>query len=188
MKKSVASLLAAVALSVSAANAQPAPGNCSNAVTMTSFSGYVDCRGAFSGNINGSSSELTQLNSFGGPWAGTWSWQGKSDDIAPANGPFTSSPTVASTSITFDAPISGFFVIGIKQATFFSYYLYNEAAPISAINISSIGTAPNNPGFSHVALYTRPSSTTVTPEPSTYILMTAGLTVLGLVSGRRRSV
>ncbi|MGV3707443.1 MAG: hypothetical protein ACO1Q7_01285 [Gemmatimonas sp.] len=44
MKKSLAVAALSLALSAPvAANAQPTPGNCTNALNMTSFVGYLDC-------------------------------------------------------------------------------------------------------------------------------------------------
>ena len=190
MKKYVGLALASVALfAPKVARADPPIGACASALTMVSFPGYVDCKGAFSGNINGSASELTALNAFGGPWAGTWTWDGSSDDVG--HGPFTSDPpTIGATgTLTFDSPFSGKFVVGIKQCKYYSWYLFYEVAPISSINVDSRGTCGND-GFSHVGLYEGTGgigrTLSVTPEPATMTLMATGLVGLVGVGLRRK--
>ena len=183
-RKTIARALALVGVAAAPVLAQPRQGACADALTMTASPFYLGCRGAFEGNINGSASELTQLTGFGGAWNVTWTWRGKSDDAN--DGPFTGDPpgSSATGTIGFDAPLSGLFVIGIKQSRFYSYYLFNATSPISSIPIDSRGTAPDNAGFSHVGLYQGPS--TVIPEPSTYALLGTGILGLLGVSARRR--
>jgi hypothetical protein len=185
MKRTLSAMGAALLLALpSLASAQLV--SCTAATTMLAAPGYLDCRGAIVGNINGSAAELAVLDGFGGPWAGAWTFVGKSDDAG--NGPFTTSPPAdgpANSVLTFDAPIVGKFVIGIKQAEFHSFYLYDSNTPITSIPISSLGTAPDNAGFSHVGVYVTPSSTV--PEPSTYALMATGLGALVLMARRRRA-
>ena len=72
----------------------------------------ADCRGSFSGNINGNVSETTFLDTTWGALAGgSFDYLGKSDD--PGNGPFTGNPSATSGTLTFDTPITGWFVIGL---------------------------------------------------------------------------
>ncbi len=170
----------------SVAQAQaPAPTeNCASANLMiTPAPPYVDCRGAFSGNINGNISETNYLTS---EFGGTWVWVGKSDDAG--NGPFSAGVSGTSGTLMFDAPITGMFVLGIKAASNYSYYRYNAASAIASLPFQTIGTATNNQnvpqGISHAGLYVRQSQ--VVPEPSTYLLMAAGLAALGAVARKRR--
>ena len=149
-----------------------------------------DCEGSFVGNINGNASEATFLNATWGATAGgTFSFLGKSDDAG--NGPFTGDPDVATLgTLTFDAPITGWFVIGLKAANNFSYYLFNATSPLSSLTFdSTAGVAVNRNGVpqasSHANLY---AVAAPVPEPETYALMLAGLAAVGWLSKRRKVV
>lgn len=156
---------------------------------LTTFTALAStaCAGSFVGNINGSATEVTFLNSTFG---GSFTYTGKSDDAG--NGPFTGNPTVSTLgTLTFDSPLLGMFVIGLKAADNYSYYLFNALVPTSSLTFSSTaGVAVNGNGIpqalSHAALYSgvvRP-----VPEPETYALLMAGLAALGFVSRRRRRI
>lgn len=149
----------------------------------TTFSalGASACRGSFVGNINGSAAELSYLDS---QWSNTFTYLGKSDDAG--SGPFTSKETgTTNVTLTFDQAISGTFVIGLKAAHNYSYYLFNAATPVSSLTFSSTaGIALNNrdsaQGLSHASLYVA-----AVPEPESYALMIAGLGLMGVVARRR---
>jgi len=149
----------------------------------------TECRGSFGGNINGSSSETAFLNTT---WSslvgGSFTYLGKSDD--GGNGPFTGNPQVDTNgTLTFDAPMSGWFVIGLKASNQFSYYLFDATSPVSSLTFSSTsGVAENGndmpQNLSHGNLYA--FGVTPVPEPETYALMMAGLAAVGWLSRRRK--
>jgi PEP-CTERM motif len=147
----------------------------------------TSCEGSFLGNINGSAEELTGLTGFFG---GTWTYEGKSDDTA--NGPFTDNPTSTSGTLTFDSPISGVFVIGLKAGDNYSYYYFDAGvSSISSLSFdTTAGVATNAQGMaqalSHAALYVGEGVVPGIPEPETYALMLAGLGAITWVARRRR--
>ena len=152
--------------------------------TATTFTALAasDCEGSFSGNINGAQSELDFLATAFGT---SFTYIGKSDN--PGNGPFTGNPQVSMNgTLTFDAPLTGTFVIGLKAANDYSYYLFNAGAPVSSLTFNSTaGVAVNSQGIeqdlSHANLYVG-----AIPEPETYALMLAGLGFVTFISRRRR--
>jgi hypothetical protein len=152
---------------------------CTDTVTTPS---YLSCVGSFVGNLNGAAAELTALtSSFGG----TWAYAGKSDDLG--FGPFTGNPGTNAGTLTFDAAVYGSFVVGLKAATQYSYFLFNGGVSgITSINFTTLGVAQTGGGvaqnLSHAALYLAP-----VPEPQTYALMLLGLVALGAQMRHRRS-
>jgi PEP-CTERM motif len=180
MRLMTAAMTAAFVLAPAPAQAQA----CASATTMTSFASYVSCAGAFTGNLNGSAAELTQLTSL---FSGTWAYLGKSDD---ANfGPFAAGPSGTAGTLTFDASLTGQFIIGIKAGSTYSFYRYNALTGILSMPFETIGTSTNQQGIpqniSHAALYRLTSN--VVPEPSTYALFGTGLLSLGFFARRRRN-
>ena len=153
----------------------------------------TDCRGSFVGNINGDDSETTFLDTAWGALAGgSFDYLGKTDDAGA--GPFASNPgSVTSGTLTFDAPITGWFVIGLKASNQYSYYLFNALSPLSSLTFDStagVATTVNGRGvvipqeLSHANLY---AVAAPVPEPETYALMMAGLAAVGFMSRRRKA-
>jgi hypothetical protein len=181
MTRTSSPFFAAAALVAGLVGAPAHAENCAD-TTFTALAS-IDCAGSFVGNINGSASETTFLNT---EFGSTFTYVGKSDDAG--NGPFTSNPAVnMGGTLTFDSAISGMFVIGLKAANNYSYYLFDAVSPVTSLTFNSTaGVAVNVRGIpqdlSHANLYI----TTAVPEPETYALMLAGLGVVGFMAKRRR--
>jgi hypothetical protein len=182
MHRHVKKIVAAV--TVAALSAPALAEDCTD--TTFSVLAPVACTGSFSGNIHGAPSELSYLGSVFG---GSFTYAGKSDD--GGHGPFTSSPSGATNgTLTFDTPIVGNFVIGLKAANNYSYYFFNAVSSISSLTFDSTsGVATNKhgiaQGLSHASLYVQ--SLQPVPEPETYALMLAGLASVVFVSRRRKA-
>lgn len=150
------------------------------------------CAGAFSGNNEGGGNvalSLTQLaTSFGGTG---WARVGSTDDAS--NGPFSNNVTTGSGTLNFDVALNGYYALGLKTSTSFSFYLFNFTNATNVF-VTTAGVEPpvnaNLKDLSHATLYSVANSSTiiqsVVPEPSTYALMGAGLLALGIVARRRR--
>ncbi len=147
---------------------------------------YVDCIGAITGNDNGNQAGMvnSEWSSYGtfAPVNG-----GTSDQAG--NGPFTS---LDNSPLLFDVPISGYFAVTLKQANFFSIYLFYAQDPVDGIfwdtrGVASNGGANNPDKLSHAVLYAPPGTPLATvPEPSSIMLLGAGLAGFGAATVRRR--
>jgi hypothetical protein len=176
MNKVLYTALLSAALSAPAVHAE-------DCTATTTNPGYVSCAGSFTGNLNGSASEMLALaTDFGG----SWTYAGKSDDAG--SGPFTSNPASPGGTLTFDDTLYGEFVIGLKAADQYSYYLFDAGATgYGAITFDTLGVAVNKndvaQALSHAALYTGVSAV---PEPADVLLLAAGLALVGVNLRRAR--
>lgn len=153
--------------------------SCSGSTATIGNAGYISCQGPTLGNV-----APGQVNTATFAGHGTFSLVGKSDDAG--FGPFGEKNNGATSgTLTFDSVQKGYFVLGIKGGPDFSLYLFNGGTTgIQSLAFDTNGITKGNggagPGLSHFALFTSP-----VPEPETYVLMLAGLGVMGFVAKRR---
>jgi hypothetical protein len=159
---------------------------------------YSQCWGSFSGNNTGAftATSLTYLNSLG---YGNWT-DGGTTNANLVQGPFSLFTGASSGTLTFLAAPTQPFFLALKAGNRFSFFYFDQGLPINAISYTTNGVDVNGrnavpAGLSHATYYTQggftppnngtPPITTV-PEPSTYLLMAAGLAGLAVASRRRR--
>jgi hypothetical protein len=175
--------------------------------TTYRMSWATSCRGAFVGNTN-NTGLTTWLNTAFGGWAPTNSapyyqsfagsltlnltYVGETGD--QNNGPFssfTNNQTVGT--VNFDGLLANRrYILGIKAGPQMSFYLFNSNVVAgNSLVFNTAGTKVNGNDFqamSHASLWLDNTliTTTTTPEPSTYILMAAGLAGIGIAARRRK--
>ena len=145
---------------------------------MTSEPGYLDCSGAFSGNIDNQDVAGQIFADFG--ISGLTEF-----DVTGTNGNQVSGVITV-------ADMASPFVLALKAGNAFSLYLFE--AHTTSIDFDTLGVGfisgnPRNPqvhfgqGLSHATVF---GTVTAVPEPETYALLGAGLAFVGWASRRRR--
>jgi hypothetical protein len=183
-----------LSLALAASLIAPAAASAQSCADMTSLPAYMQCTGALGGNIGDNNDLAAELSLLSSTFGGSYTFIGQTGDAG--FGPFANDPSGSpSGSLNFDNPMTGLFVVGLKGANTYSFYLYNGGvAGISSVTFNMIGSSTNDHGIaqelSHAALYTANGGTVgtnaVVPEPSTYMLMGAGLAALGFAARKRR--
>lgn len=168
--------LAAAALACMGSTARAE--NCGDTLWATAF--YTGCSGSFVGTLNGDVSELAAITArFGGQW----DYVGRSDE--PDAGPFLGNPQVAFNGLlSFDEPVSGYFVLGIVSAGKHSYYGFNTKRRIGGLGFDSlegVATTPQGNPFplDYAVLYLP----VPVPEPAPWLMLAGGA---ALLAWRRR--
>ena len=154
--------------------------------------GATSCRGSFDGNNKNQNAGVLAELANAAFFPGTETLLGSSDDAG--FGPFTGNPSGATGTLTFDALLTGPFVLILKASNNFSiYYIPNAGPGVMSVNYTTAGTSVNAQGIpqglSHATLYrsTGAGNFNVVPEPSTYALLASGMLGLGIFARRRRA-
>jgi hypothetical protein len=175
----------ATVLTVAAAPAQAALVSCTaSTITVLGSGSYTGCSGSWTGND--SNQQAAVLAELGATFLGTWDTDNADKSDSPNFGAFTSNPSTAAGTLTFDSPLTGIFAIALKSSTAFSLFAFNGTGTgITGITYTNNGVSVNRrgipQGLSHAALYT--GSTTPVPEPLTIL---GSVAALGLGSAMRR--
>ncbi len=154
-----------------------------------SVTAFIDCAGSFSGNLGGAltQGQIEVLNAqFGDKGFSYGSGLTYSKSDATGHGLFTDLGDDFTLSFDSGAKATGLFVIGLKQANRYSFYLFDGGtAGIGTIDFNVLGVvSKQTDGLSH-AVYLGNALTAPVPEPESYALMLAGLGVIGFIARRR---
>lgn len=154
-----------------------------------SVTAFIDCAGSFSGNLGGALTQgqievlNAQFGDKGFSYGGGLTYS-KSD--ATGHGLFTDLGDDFTLSFDGGAKATGLFVIGLKQANRYSFYLFDGGtAGVGTIDFNVLGVvSKQTDGLSH-AVYLGNALTAPVPEPESYALMLAGLGAIGFIARRR---
>jgi len=189
-------LLALAAVSTAAAAAKPgapvslASGTPACTAGAVGFS-FVDCAGSFEGNLGGSlsSSQIAALNAqFGDNGFSYASGMVYSKSHAGGNGRSSDDGKHLRPNLHAGTQATGLFVIGLKQANRYSFYLIDGGTSgLSLVNFNVNGVVLGQTGGLSHAVYigNALSQAAPVPEPQTYALMMAGLGAVCFVARRR---
>lgn len=184
-----ASLLALAMASAPAHALTPSGLDCAAYGTSVAM-GALSCSGAWVGNDSNQQTEtLAQLQQDFSGIVGSidWTYAGKTETGNSA-GPFSSVPGGSSGTLTLDAPLTGYFVVGLKAGNRFSLYLFDGGSTgIDSLQYTTSGTSFQNDvpqGLSHASLYI-PHGLPPVPEADTYLMMLAGLGLVGYIARRK---
>ncbi|MCX2864332.1 PEP-CTERM sorting domain-containing protein [Paucibacter sp. PLA-PC-4] len=153
-----------------------------------SVTAFIDCAGSFSGNLGGAltQGQIEVLNAqFGDKGFSYGSGLTYSKSDATGHGLFTDLGDDFTLSFDSGAKATGLFVIGLKQANRYSFYLFDGGtAGIGTIDFKVLGVvSKQTDGLSH-AVYLGNALTAPVPEPESSALMLAGLGAIGFIARR----
>lgn len=146
----------------------------------------IACAGRFN-SVNDANSLPAILDYLNANFAayGPWSHLGQSDPEPGDPSPFQANVEAENGTLLFDDPIAGYFGIILKSSTAISLYILDGGAGTGGVIFNTDGITGQE--LSHAGLWAGGTPTTTIPEPSTYLLMTAGLMAIGAVARRRRN-
>jgi hypothetical protein len=190
MMKNICTALASVlalGLAQTAWAAQPSDSSTACTVGSTSVP-FVDCAGSFGGNLGASltAAQIAVLNTQFGDNGFQYNASmvySKSDAVD--FGVFSDNGKDLSLSFDSGAKATGLFVIGLKQANHYSFYLFDGGtAGIGQIDLggqySDLGHAVYIGNAANIGVIAQ-----AVPEPQSYALLLAGLGAVGFIARRR---
>lgn len=194
MKRSLTlAATAAIAGSVQAVVLAPVAGGPTARVTDTTVPALA-AAGSFAGTDTGNANSVRDtldtlafhFSSLVPGGTAAWALWDKTDSASGSQAhTFTGTASGNTGTLSFNAPITGWFALTVKAGNQFSLYLFDGGtAGIGAVRYVTTGAAVNNRGIglglSHASLWggTAPVTSPV-PEPETWALLLAGAAVLG---------
>lgn len=162
-----------------------------------------DCYGVVGGNITGSGTYagapvLNALN-----WGTGWTYLDATDSSsATFNGlkftvtastgasgtwSLTGTDTNGSNSLNFPATLD--LVVGLKAGSEYAVWAFDnvviDGSDSGTFNIAFTNNGGNNPALSHMIVFGREGSVAAIPEANTYVMLLAGLGLVGLMVRRK---
>ena len=172
---------AAVAASFAASSAFAAAPVAPSCSSWSSVAGYAGCTGFFDGN-----NSLTEANAQG---FGSFAFEAKDNQTsqgASDSSLFDVFGDASSVKLTFNEAIGGEFLVSLKLGNFSAYYDFTSGvAAGETLTFTGHLDSYEGYGLSHASVYYNDVVPGV-PEPETYALMLAGLSVVGFMARRRK--